>query len=170
MVQGINSDFVSAYGVSGSTGPDVKCEKVAQSGRNVKNDRVEISEQARAAMQSFAVVSAGGKAPADHSLKQPGKRSGNSSFTKDAKTALAARAAFFKNTGLVKDNLSDYSVKQLEQMVWDGKLSKLEERIELARRQEQNHSKPDDSVLEKPESSGRAQDDAAIGSFFDMVA
>jgi len=139
MIQGINSDYdpylsaTSVYANSVVKTSDSDNEKKADGTQSAKTDTVEISTQARAAMQQAnSVVSVGGKTSA-----QSGTDQQNSEDTAQLSAAKATAKAAAKTTDTSttkQTNLSVLSETQMDKLVAAGTITKAEEQQELAKR------------------------------------
>ena len=139
MIQGINSDYdpylstTAVYANSVVKTSDSDNEKKADGTQSAKTDTVEISTQARAAMQQAnSVVSVGGKTSA-----QSGTDQQNSEDTAQLSAAKATAKAAAKTTDTSttkQTNLSVLSETQMDKLVAAGTITKAEEQQELAKR------------------------------------
>lgn len=179
MIQGINSDYDSYYSVTSVTNISAEqasassSEKTAQGSQSVRTDTVEISPQARAAMQQAnSVVSAGGKSSAQNSPEQSGAlRSG----------ALQVSAATSSTSQTVLTNLTE---AELDDLVSQGVITKAQEQAELSRRSAAGQQEQSDVTAQQTQTAGsnyqnavamyqlQAQqgNDAATGSLLNSVA
>lgn len=139
MIQGINSDYdpylstTSVYTNSVVKTSDSDNEKKADGTQSAKTDTVEISTQARAAMQKAnSVVSVGGKTSAENSTNQ--QNSGDTAQLPAAKATAKVTAKTTDTSTTQQTSLSGLSEMQMDKLVAAGTITKSEEQQELAKR------------------------------------
>jgi len=149
MIQGINSDYdpylstTSVYTNSVVKTSDSDNEKKADGTQSAKTDTVEISTQARAAMQKAnSVVSVGGKTSAENSTNQ--QNPGDTAQLSAAKATAKVTAKTTDTSTTQQTNLSGLSEMQMDKLVAAGTITKSEEQQELAKRaaEKQQESAP----------------------------
>lgn len=173
MIQGINSDYDSYHSVTSVTGVTAEqassssSEKTAQGSQSIRTDTVEISPQARAAMQqSNSVVTAGGKSSAQNSPEQP--------------NALKSSAAQVDSAALTSDSdssqtdLTSLTESELDKLVSQGTITKAQEQAELARRAASTSQEQNSAVSQNTIAMYRSQalqgNDVTTGSLLNSVA
>jgi hypothetical protein len=169
VIQSINSDYDSYYSYStasvsstaaSQTSPS-QTEKAAQSSQSVKTDTVEISPQARAAMQqSGSVVSVGGKASAQDSAQQ----------------SEEVQSAAVSNSSSSQVDLTSLTETELDRLVSEGTITAAQEQAELARRTAQQQNAQDDGSGQtsiqayQQQAQSSAPGVLPVGSLMDFVA
>lgn len=137
MIQGINSDYDSYFSATSvATNSIAKTsesgnEKQADSSQTAKTDTVEISAQARAAMQQAnSIVSVGGKTTADSSENEQK----SADVTQASATKKPAATASTSTSTTQVTNLSGLSEAELDKLVSAGTITKSEKQQELVKR------------------------------------
>ena len=187
MLQAINTDFemsvrtapLSASSVQKT--PETEIQKKAQGSQNVRTDSVEISEQARAAMQQAdTVASTGDKATAENKRRESQAASGQAQKLSET---LKKQQAEEKPKSNHYANLSVYSEAELDKLVSDGIITKFQKRTEVAKRtakkQEQENSETKKTQKASPYQQAiysykaqqrRKNSYAAVGKYLNRVA
>lgn len=136
MIQGINSDYDSYYTLTSAASTSVSSasasanEKTAQGSQSTRTDTVEISPQARAAMQQAdTIVSVGGKTSSQNSSEQQGD-----SVTKQSAAVKANAAAVASASTSSQPVLTNLTQAELDELVSKGTITAAQEQAELARR------------------------------------
>nr|WP_319487844.1 hypothetical protein [uncultured Caproiciproducens sp.] len=136
MIQGINTDYdtslsaVSASVKSTSKTSETETEKKAEASQSVKTDTIEISAQARAAMQANSVVSVGSKASAAGDTQQAAAQTASSSQT----NSNALQAFTVDKDSNQNPALSSLTEADMDKLVSNGVITNGQEQAELARR------------------------------------
>ncbi len=160
MIQGINSDYDTYYNVTAVAGTavsqtsDSTDEKVAQGSQNTRTDTVEISPQARAAMQKAnSVVSAGGKTSAQNSSEQ----TTGAGAPPPAAAEVSASVAVSSSDTSQQTDLSALTQAELDKLVSEGTITKAQEQAELARRSASAQQEQSDTAAPGTQASGQYQ-------------
>jgi len=139
MIQGINSDYdpylstTSVYTNNVVETSDSDNEKKADGAQSARTDTVEISTQARAAMQQAnSVISVGGKTTAENGTNQ--QNSGDTAQLSATEATAKATAKTTDTSTTQQTNLSGLSETQMDKLVAAGTITKSEEQQELAKR------------------------------------
>lgn len=190
MIQAVNTDaysYTSAISASNNSTAkitDTETDKQAATGRSARTDTVEISEQARAAMQANSVASAGSKVSDADSTQQgtaPAMPSASSAQTKSS-TLKAVTAVTDSTDSDESPVLSTLSEAEMDELVSQGVITKGQEQAELVRRaaekqQEQNvqQNETSRSLNQSSQKGIEAYQAQAVGSpvsetFFNSVA
>lgn len=144
MIQPVSSEYdpyLSVASVAASTvtkTPDSETEKKADSSQTLKTDTVEISAQARAAMQQAnSIVSVGGKTTADSSENE-----------QKAAKATQAPAAKAPTATTEQTNLTGLSQAEMDKLVAAGTITSSQEQAELTKRaaEEQQEAAQDQKI------------------------
>lgn len=186
MLQAITTDYemsvrtapLSAENVQKT--PETEILKKAQGSQNGRKDSVEISEQARAAMQQAdTVASTGDKAAAAYSKREELQAVSD----REKKLTLKKQQSEEKPRSGHYANLSAYSEAELDKLVSDGIITKFQEQAEIAKRAAKKQEK-ENSATKKTQKAGSYQQAidsykarqkkeifyAAIGKYFNRVA
>lgn len=157
MIQGINSDYDSYYSITALTGSTVAAtsdstnEKTAQGGQSTRTDTVEISPQARAAMQQAnTVVSVGGKASSQNSSNQQSANTGAmQAAAAQANTAVVVSASSSSQQPV----LTNLTEAELDDLASKGTITQAQEQTELARRATAEQQSQGDAVTQKAQTA-----------------
>jgi len=136
MIQPISNEYdpyLTAASVAASTVTKVSdsdTEKKADSSQTLKTDTVEISAQARAAMQQAnSVVSVGGKTTADSSENEQKAANATQAPAAKAPVATTTSASTTEQT-----NLTGLSQAEMDKLVAAGTITSGQEQAELTKR------------------------------------
>lgn len=140
MLQAINTDFEMSLRTAPLSPsnvrktPETEIQKKAQGSQNIRTDSVEISEQARAAMQrAGTVASTGEKAAAGYDSK---RRESQAPSDRAEKLLEAQKKQQTEEKPKSKHyaDLSLYTEAELKKLVSDGIITEFQQRAELAKR------------------------------------
>lgn len=127
-----NNEYLSTLAVSSESGKttDSQTEKTASGTQTSRTDSVEISEQARAAMeQSTSVATTQSTTEASSAAEQAEKKAAASASSTDSKTAATSSSSSSSYT-----DLSSLTKAQMDKLVSQGTITQQQETAELAKR------------------------------------
>lgn len=189
MLQAINTDFEMSLRTAPLSQsnvrktPETEIQKKAQGSQNIRTDSVEISEQARAAMQrAGTVVSTGEKAAAGYDSK---RRETQAASGRPEKLLEAQKKQRTEERSKSKHyaDLSLYTESELKKLVSDGVITKFQQQEEVAKRAARKQEAEENEAKKLQKKSARQQavysykaqkrreiPYAAIGKYLNRVA